>query len=197
MRAQVETIKSVKEEEVIQTHVTKGLLMKRIVTVVALCALLGIGGTVVTGCDSDEASDIGYVALHNDFNNAELERQPPWTICEAWYNDTYFSGPILLGDTSEEQSVNAGLGYVYMILAWNDPTCALENCLPVASKNEEETVSGQRHVIHLNAPNHQGPCPPEGVAPISEDRYNKILELWPDYTFKSYADRTENPPCLD
>jgi len=171
--------------------------MKRIIPLMLLCALLGLNALAMIGCDSDEASEQAYVTLKNDFNNDEFERKPPWTICEAWYNETYFHGPFAWGESSEEQSVNVGLGYVYMVLAWNDPDCAPEHCLPVASKNEEEVVSGQQRVININVPNHQGPCPPEGVQPINEERYNKILELWPDYNFKPYDQRTENPQCME
>ena len=83
-----------------------------------------------------------------------------------------------------------------LVAAYGDATCAAENCLPIASKNEEEVVSGQQRTIALNMPNHQGPCPPEGVAPIPEAQYNRVLKLWPQYGFKPYARRKENPQCL-
>jgi hypothetical protein len=82
------------------------------------------------------------------------------------------------------------------VAAWDDPTCAPENCLPIASKNEEEVVAGQSRTIAINMPNHQGPCPPEGVPPIPEDQYNRILALWPKYAFKPYEQRAENTECL-
>jgi hypothetical protein len=44
-------------------------------------------------------------------------------------------------------------------------------------------------------PNHQGPCPPEGVAPIPEAQYERIRELWPDYGFTAYEDRKQNTQC--
>ena len=172
-------------------------------------------GTVMTACGDDDAATDGgagsdggtagdtgggseeqaFVSIKNDFNNPEASFQPPWTICHAWYGGTTFD-TILLGETSAEKTVTAGLGYVYMVAAWGDPTCAPENCLPIASKNEEETVPDQHRTITIGMTNHQGPCPPEGVAPIPEAAYNKILELWPAYGFKSYAERTQNTQCL-
>jgi MoxR-like ATPase len=83
-----------------------------------------------------------------------------------------------------------------MVAAWDDPSCALENCLPIASKNEEEVVDGQRRTIVIGLPNHQGPCPPEGVPPIPEAQYERIRALWPSYGFEPYADRAQNPQCL-
>ena len=71
-----------------------------------------------------------------------------------------------LGQTSTQKEVTPGLDHVLLVAAYGDATCAAENCLPIASKNEEEVVSGQQRTIALNMPNHQGPCPPEGVAPI-------------------------------
>jgi hypothetical protein len=135
------------------------------------------------------------VRIHNDFNNPELAFQPPWTICEASYRQVEF-GKVSLDATSAELEVPAGLDYVLMVAAWDDPDCNPENCLPIASRNEEETVPGQARVIHINLPNHQGPCPPQGVQPIPETLYNRILELWPEYGFKPYAERTENEQCL-
>ena len=93
---------------------------------------------------------------------------------------------------------DAGLDYVLMVCAWEDPSCAAEHCLPIASKNEEETIAGQERTIVINVPNHQGPCPPEalGIPPVPQDLYDQILDLWPEYGFKPYAERTENPQCL-
>jgi hypothetical protein len=34
------------------------------------------------------------------------------------------------------------------------------------------------------------------VAPIPEAQYERVLELWPAYDFKSYDERTENTECL-
>jgi len=146
------------------------------------------------GCVEDEGSAL--VRIQNDFNNPTLERRPPWTICRSSYLGADF-GRIGLGETSAEREVAPGLDYVLMVAAWDDPTCAPENCLPIASRNEEEVVDGQTRTIAINAPNHQGPCPPEGVAPIPEAVYNRILALWPEFGFKPYADRTQNPQCLD
>jgi hypothetical protein len=69
--------------------------------------------------------------------------------------------------------------------------------LPLASRQEEEVVPGQVRTIALNAPNHQGPCPPEGIEPIPESLYDRILELWPEYGFEPYASRTENAQCAE
>ncbi len=134
------------------------------------------------------------VRLKNDFNNPAMERKPPWTICESNYRGVEFD-KILLGDSSQARDVNPGLDYVLMVLAWDDPACSTHNSLPVASKNEEEVVDGQLRVIFLNAPNHQGPCPPEGIQPIPRALYERILALWPQYSFKPYDQRAENPQC--
>lgn len=157
--------------------------------------LLLLAGLLMA-CAEDEEQSKATVSIQNDFNNPEIERKPPWTICEANYGGTEF-GNIIIGETSTAKEVNAGLDYVLMVLAWDDPSCAPENCLPVASKNQEETVSGQTRVIAINAPNHQGPCPPEGVQPIPQELYERILALYPKYGFKPYEQRTENPQCLD
>jgi hypothetical protein len=153
----------------------------------------------LVACSDDELAGNGEtatVSLHNDFDNTEFDRQPPWTICEASFRGTEF-GMIGIGDTSEEQPVEAGLDHVLLVAAWADPGCAIENALPVASRYEEEVVPGQTRVISINVPNHQGPCPPEGVQPIPEDLYNRILARWPEYDFLPYAERTENPQCLE
>ncbi len=162
---------------------------------------LGIGLLAVilitaAGCnDDDDDRAAATVRIHNDFDNPELERRPPWTICESSYRGVEF-GRIEIGETSEAQTVTPGLDYVLMVASWDDPSCARENCLPIASKNEEEVVDGQTRTIAINAPNHQGPCPPEGVPPIPEAQYERILELWPDYDFLPYDERAENPECL-
>jgi len=171
--------------------------MNRILLLTLTLALLLLSLFALSACGDDKDEETAFVSIKNDFNNESMEKKPPWVICEAYYGGTFYKGPINLGQTSAEQEVDAGIDYVYMVLAWEDATCAKENCLPVASKNREETVVDQHRVIALNAPNHQGPCPPEGVQPIPEAQYNKILELWPEYSFKSYAERTQNPQCLD
>lgn len=156
---------------------------------------LALALVAIFGCSNDDDAAEATVKLKNDFNNAEMAYQPPWTICESSYLDTEF-GKLGLGKTSKANSVTPGLDYVLMVAAWDDPTCAAENALPIASKNEEEVVDGQTRTIAINMANHQGPCPPEGVAPIPKAQYNRILELWPDYDFKSYDRRTENTECL-
>ena len=147
-------------------------------------------------CCGSESEDPATVSIENDFDNPEFERQPPWHICKAYYRGAEFEN-IALGATSASQETAAGLDYVYMVAAWEDPTCAVEHCLPVASKNEEETIAGQERTIVINVPNHQGPCPPDalGIPPITEELYNEILDLWPEYGFKPYDQRTENPQC--
>jgi hypothetical protein len=153
-----------------------------------------VAALLLLGCGSDSVKQ-ARVQLKNDFNNPEMAYQPPWTICESSYLDVEF-GKLGIGETSAEKDVPPGLGYVLMVAAWDDPTCAPENCLPIASKNEEEVVDGQGRTISVNMANHQGPCPPEGVQPIPEAQYNRIAELWPEYGFKPYADRTQNTECL-
>ena len=149
--------------------------------------------TAVVACD-DDTSDNAWVIIHNDFDNPEMDRNPPWTICESFYGGTEF-GSVAIGEESQELEVTSGLENVLMVAAWDDPSCAPEHCLPIASRNEEEVVPGQHRTIAINMPNHQGPCPPEGVAPIPEELYEQIRELWPDYGFLPYAQRTENGQC--
>ena len=150
----------------------------------------------LVSCGS-ESADPATVRIENDFDNPEFARQPPWHICKAHYRGATFEN-IALGETSAPQEADAGLDYVLMVCAWDDPTCAAEHILPIASKNEEETIAGQERTIVLNVPNHQGPCPPAipEIQPIPEDLYNRILDLWPEYNFKPYDQRTENPQCL-
>lgn len=149
----------------------------------------------LAGCSS-EGEGKALVRIDNDFDNPEMDFQPPWTICRSSYLDVEF-GEIGYGATSAEQEVPAGLDYVLMVAAWDDPSCANENALPIASKNEEEVVEGQSRTIAINLPNHQGACPPEGVAPMPEAAYDRIRELWPELDFKPYAERTQNPQCLE
>ena len=160
----------------------------------AVPVLLGI----LLSCNllSPEEASKATVRIKNDFNNASMERRPPWIIAKCSYQSVEF-GKILLGDSSEAKEVEPGLGYVLMVACWDDTACSTHNCLPIASKVEEEVVSGQTRTIALNAPNHQGPCPPTGIEPISETLYNRIRELWPEYGFKPYAERTQNPQCVE
>ena len=166
--------------------------MAKHLTAVFLCVAF-LAGAI--GCE-EEDKGVAVVQIENDFDNPEMDFQPLWTICESSYLDVDF-GKIAIGETSEEHDVTPGLDYVLMVAAWDDPTCALENCLPIASKNEEEVVNGQTRTIAINLPNHQGPCPPEGIEPIPEEIYNRILDLWPDYGFNPYSERTENEQCLE
>jgi hypothetical protein len=147
---------------------------------------------LLVGCDDEGGT--AEVRLRNDFDNPTLDRQPPWTICESSYLGVDF-GKLLLEEASSAQEVEAGLDYVLMVAAWDDPDCTAEHCLPLASRNEEEVVAGQSRTIELNAPNHQGPCPPEGIAPMPEVLYERVLQLWPEYGFVPYAQRTDLPQC--
>jgi hypothetical protein len=159
---------------------------------------LALGLVIMTGLSACEASveETGNVRIRNDFNNPEMVFQPPWTICEAAYMGVEF-GTIPIGETSAVLEVPAGLDNVLMVAAWNDPDCNPAHCLPIASRNEEELVDGQERTISINLPNHQGPCPPEGVAPIPEVLYDRIRALYPAYGFKPYAERQQNPQCLN
>ena len=154
-----------------------------------------VSASIGLACGEEDTGS-AVVSIQNDFNDPEIEKKPPWTICKAFYLDAEFEN-IGIGETSEEQEVIPGLDHVLMVAAWDDPECSPEHCLPIASKNEEEVVDGQTRTIVINVPNHQGPCPPEGVAPMPQELYDRILELWPEYDFKSYDERTENPQCQD
>jgi len=158
-----------------------------------VCASLLLSIATIAGCDPDGGSAL--VRIENDFDNTTFSFNPPWTICESSYLGHDF-GRIAYGAISEEQEIEPGLDHVLMVAAWNDPSCAPENSLPIASREEEEVVSGQQRTISINLPNHQGACPPEGTAPIPESLYNRILQKWPSYGFKPYAERTENAQCL-
>jgi len=160
-----------------------------------LLAFLAAGATFISCNTVDpQETQTATVRIKNDFNNPAMDRKPPWTVARCSYRGVEF-GKILLGDSSDAREVNPGLDYVLMVACWADTACSTQNCLPIASKVEEEVVAGQTRIITLNAPNHQGPCPPEGVQPIPEAVYNRILQLWPEYGFASYAERTQNPQC--
>jgi hypothetical protein len=147
------------------------------------------------GCGGIDDKDVAYASIKNDFNNPAMSFQPPWTICRSSYLGVDF-GPMATGETSAEQEVAPGLDYVLMVAAWNDPSCSPDNALPIASKNEEEIVPGQHRTIAINLASHQGSCPPEGVAPIPDVLYNRILALWPEFGFLPYDQRTQNAECL-
>jgi len=146
------------------------------------------------GCGSEDQG-VAYASIKNDFNNPQMSFQPPWTICESSYLGQDF-GPIPLDATTAEKLIKPGLDYVLMVASWNDPACGPNTILPIASANEEEIVSGQHRTIAINLANHQGACPPEGVAPIPEVLYDRIRALWPQYTFQPYDQRTQNTQCL-
>jgi hypothetical protein len=157
-----------------------------------MLAVLAAVTFAVLGCDEEQ--DVAYVAIHNYFNNPDNSFNPPWTICESSYLGVEF-GKIEIGATTDEHEVTPGLGYVLMVAAWDDPTCDPAHALPIATTAEEEVVSGQHRTITIEMNNHQGPCPPEGVAPIPEDLYEQVRSLWPSYGFQAYANRTQNTQC--
>jgi hypothetical protein len=156
----------------------------------------GSGSDNVTGNDAAlPGGDVAYATIKNDFNNPEMSFKPPWTICRSSYMGVDF-GSIAIEATSPELPVTPGIDNVLMVAAWNDPTCTPAKALPIASKNVEEIVTGQHRTIAINLPNHQGACPPEGVAPIPEELYNRILALWPEFGFLPYAQKSQNTQCL-
>lgn len=161
-----------------------------------IISALFVAGATIMSCNTTDPQEkqTATVRIKNDFNNASMDRKPPWTIAKCSYRGVEF-GKILLGDSSAAKELEPGLDYVLMVACWADTACSTQNCLPIASKVEEEVVAGQSRTIVLNAPNHQGPCPPEGVEPIPEAVYSRILQLWPEYGFKPYADRAQNPQC--
>ena len=155
--------------------------------------MMALAVMIVAGCGGAD-QDVAQVSLKNDFSNPSMSSQPPWTICKSSYHGVDF-GKVPLGATSAEQQVTPGLDYVLMVADWSDPACDPAHSLPLASKSEEEVVPGQRRTIVIGLGNHQGPCPPEGVAPMPAQLYERILALWPEYGFKPYADRAQNPQC--
>jgi hypothetical protein len=159
-----------------------------------LLVVAALAPLVACSSNDDDKSATATVSIKNDFNNADMAYQPPWTICESYYLAQQF-GKIGLGATSDAMKVVPGLDYVLMVAAWDDTSCNPKNALPLASAHEEEIVNGHTRTIALNMMNHQGPCPPEGVEPIPEAQYNRILALWPSYNFKPYAQKTENAEC--
>lgn len=161
-------------------------LAPRLFAVVALC---------LAACGDSDDIGVAQVRIQNDFNNPQVTAfQPPWTICESSYQGVEF-GKVPIGTTSAPHEVTAGLDYVLMVAAWDDPSCAPAHCLPLATAGQEEVVSGQERTIAVGLTNHRGPCPPEGVPPISQEQYERIRALWPTYNFKPYAERTQNPQC--
>ena len=84
------------------------------------CLLLAVLALApASGCGSD--SDLpGFASIKNDFNNPAMAYQPPWTICRSSYMGVDF-GTIAIGDTSPEKQVTAGLDYVLLVGAQNNP----------------------------------------------------------------------------
>jgi hypothetical protein len=164
-----------------------------------LILLLAVVGISLVSCNigntnGSQEKKTAVVCIKNNFSDVSMDRKPPWTIAKCSYQGVEF-GKIKLGDLSAAKEVVPGLDYVIMVACWADTACSTQNCLPIASKVEEEVVAGQIRTVVINAPNHQGPCPPLGVEPIPQILYNRILELWPEYGFKPYAQRAQNPQC--
>jgi hypothetical protein len=159
-------------------------------------AIAVILAATIISCNSDNptAPKSATVRIKNFFNNPANAYNPPWTIIKSSYRGVDF-GKIAIGDSSEAKKVEPGLDYVLMVAAWSDTAGNPEHCLPIATKIKEEVVDGQARTIVVELSNHQGPCPPEGVAPIPEAQYEQIRALWPQFNFKPYAQRAENPQC--
>jgi hypothetical protein len=152
-------------------------------------ALAVLGLAFAAGCGNDDDAP-AHASIKNNFGT-----MPPWTICRSSYMGVDF-GTIAIGDSSPEKQVKAGLDYVLLVGAWSDPTCSPATSLPLASNKEIEIVPGQHETITMEMANHQGPCPPEGVAPIPEAVYDRIIALWPEFNFQPYATRAQNTECL-
>jgi len=162
---------------------------------IVISALL-IAGAVAISCNTTDPQEkqTATVRIKNDFNNAAFDRKPPWSIARCNYRGVEF-GKILIGDSSETKEVKAGLDYVLMVGCYNDTACSTQNCLPIASKIEEEVVPGQTRTISLTYPNHWGPCPPLGVDSIPPVLYNKIRDMYPEFGFMPDSLRRLNPQC--
>jgi hypothetical protein len=175
-------------EEIIMSNTLVYSFMALFFTVILL---IGCGST-----DPDKKEQ-SFVTIKNDFNNATLERKPPWTIVKCSYREVEF-GKILIGDNSEQKVVTPGFDYVLMVACWSDTSGTFYKCLPIASKVQEEVVNGQTRIIAINASNHWGPCPPSGtnIQPIDSVLYERIRAKWPEYGFEPYSSRTLNPQCL-
>jgi hypothetical protein len=169
--------------------------MRLFVHFMSLVSVLAVTGVCFISCNSTGPEKEATVRIKNYFNNPDITSfQPPWTIMESSYRGVEF-GKIMIGDSSSAKTVQPGLDYVLMVASWDDTSGDPAHCLPLASKVEEEVVGGQTRTIVIQLSNHQGPCPPEGVQPIPEAQYERIRQLWPEYNFKPYAQRAENPQC--
>jgi hypothetical protein len=157
-------------------------------------------GILLLSCTSNgpQQQTTSTVRIKNDFNNDSLfqltGRKPPWTIARCNYRGVEF-GKIHLGETSDAQEVEPGLDYVLIVGCYDDTSCSTQNCLPIASKIEEEVVPGQTRTIALNFPNHWGPCPPLGVDSIPSILYNRIRDLYPEFGFMPDSLRRHNLQC--
>jgi hypothetical protein len=141
------------------------------------------------------ADDPALVTLVNAFDDPDAPRQPPWTICEAAYLDARFDAALAPGEASDPTEVEAGLGPVYMVASFGDPACPEANLSPLVSAVEEETLPGQERDLTIALANHRGPCPPEGVEPMSEAAWDAVRERWPELDFPAFADRDTIALC--
>jgi len=162
--------------------------------IIIFALLIAIAAIMSCNTTDPQEKQTATVRIKNYFNNPDNAFNPPWTIMKCSYRGVQF-GKIGIGDSSEAKQVEPGLDYVLMVAAWADTSGADTNCLPIASRIEEEVVDGQTRTIVIQLSNHQGPCPPLGVQPIPEAQYEQIRQLWPEYNFKPYADRAQNPQC--
>ena len=61
---------------------------------------------LLAACGGEESPAL--VDIKNDFNNPDIDKRPPWTICESEYQGVAF-GQIDLGQTSPQHEVGPGL----------------------------------------------------------------------------------------
>ena len=71
---------------------------------------------LVVACDDDGNEEVAYVTIHNDFDNPEMDYNPPWTMCQVNYMGVDF-GHVDIGEQSSELEVVPGLDNVLMVLA--------------------------------------------------------------------------------
>lgn len=147
---------------------------------------------LLMACGAEEPA---VVTLVNAFDDPDAPRQPPWTLCEAAYLDGRFTEALEPGESSAPVEVEAGLDFVYMVASFGDPSCPEDSVNPLVSAVEEETVPGQTRDLTIALANHRGPCPPEGVEPMSEAAYETVRELWPDLDFPPFAERNTLSLC--
>ena len=159
-----------------------------------ICISALVAGAAIMSCNVTDPQE-KQTATVRIVNGFPTTTPPPWTIADCSYNGVEF-GKIVRGDTSAPMEVPAGYDYLLMVCAWDDTACSTQNCLPIATRAREEVVEGQTRIITVTMENHQGPCPPNpAVQPLSQELYDRILQIWPEYGFKPYVDRAQNPQC--